>query len=386
MAQKVAIVGTGQTDHKSHRPDVTGQEMIREAVDRALEDCGITIRDIDAIVIGNMDHFESINYVDNWSIEGSGGFMKPIMKVTTGGTTGASVAIAAYYHVASGMFDRVLAIGWEKNSESDTTGAIITCSDPIWDRFSYSGAIPSLATEATAYMKQYGATQEDAARVAVRDRNNALNNPHAHLQRPITLEDVMSSPMLAHPIKLLDVCPRTDGACAVVFAADGEAQRLAKKPAWIHASAVRHTYSWFGDSTDYDAGLVSLARASQEAYKKAGITDPSRELDVAELYLPYTYAGIKWIEDLKFCGRGEGAKFVREGNTNMDGMIPVNPSGGVISTNCIGATALLRVAEASIQVMGKGGKRQLPKVNKALATGFGGCFWSDVMILGAERS
>lgn len=385
MAQKVAIISTGQTDHKSHRADVNQREMINEAVQRALDDCELTIRDIDAIIIGNMDHFESINYGDSWSVEGSGGIMKPIMKVSTGGTTGTSVAIAAYYHVASGLFDRVLAIGWEKNSESDTTGAIITCSDPIWDRHTYSGAIPSLATEASAYMKQYGATQEDAARVAVRDRNNALNNPHAHLQRPLTLEEVMASPMLAYPIKLLDVCPRTDGACAVVFAADGTAQKLSERPAWVHATSVRHTYSWFGDSTDYDAGLVSLRRASREAYQKAGIKNPADELDVAELYLPYTYAGLKWIEDLGFCERGEGARFVGDGNTDMDGKIPVNPSGGVISTNCIGATALLRVAEAAIQVMGKGGKRQVPDADLALATGFGGCFWSDVMILGAKR-
>jgi acetyl-CoA C-acetyltransferase len=234
-------------------------------------------------------------------------------------------------------------------------------------------------------MKQYGATQEDAAHVAVRDRNNALNNPHAHLRRPITLEDVMASPMLAYPIKLLDVCPRTDGACAVVFAAEGSAKKLAPRPAWVQATSVRHTYTWFGDSTDYDAGLVSLQRASREAYQKAGIKNPAEELDVAELYLPYTYAGIKWIEDLGFCGRGEGVRFVADGHTDMGGKIPVNPSGGVISTNCIGATALLRVAEAAIQVMGKGGARQIPDVDLALATGFGGCFWSDVVILGAKR-
>jgi acetyl-CoA C-acetyltransferase len=386
MAKRVAIVGTGQTDHKSHRPDVNGREMIHEAVVRALEDCEMTIQDIDAIVIGNMDHFESINYVDTWSIEGSGGFMKPIMKITTGGTTGTSVAIAAYYHVASGLFDKVLAIGWEKNSESDTTAAIITCSDPIWDRFSYSGAIPSLATEASAYMKQYGVTQEDAARVAVRDRTHALNNPHAHLRKPVTLADVMSSPMLAYPIKLLDVCPRTDGACAVVFAADELARKLSPKPAWVKACSVRHTYTWFGDSTDYNAGLVSLKRASKEAFHLAGITHPADELDVAELYLPYSYAGLKWIEDLGFCGPGEGAQFVADGHTDMAGKIPVNPSGGVISTNCIGATALLRVAEAAIQIMDKGGRRQVPGANLALATGFGGCFWSDVMILSAHRS
>ena len=385
MGRRVAIVGTGQTYHKSHRPDVTSREMIKEAVTSALADAELTIKEIDAIVIGNMDHFESINYVDTYSVEGSGGFMKPIMKLSTGGTTGATVAIGAYYHVASGLFDRVLAIGFEKNSESDTTGAIITCSDAVWDRFSYSGAIPSLATEATAYMEKYGARQEDAALIAERDRGHAMNNPYAHLRKPLSVADVMQSPMLAYPIKLGDICPRSDGACAVVLAADGIAQKIARKPAWFKAAAVRHTYTWFGDSTDYNKGLVSLRRASKDAYAQAGIAEPVAELDVAELYLPYTWAGLKWIEDIGFCGPGEAARFVGEGHTHMGGKLPINPSGGVISTNCIGATALLRVAEAAIQVMGKGEKRQVPDVTNALATGFGGCFWSDVVILSSER-
>jgi acetyl-CoA C-acetyltransferase len=385
MARRVAIVGAGQTHHKSHRLDVNGREMINEAVTRALADCEIAITDIDAIIIGNMDHFESINYVDTWSVEGSGGVMKPIMKVTTGGTTGTSVAIAAYYHVASGLFDRVLAIGWEKNSESDTTAAIVTCSDPVWDRFSYSGAIPSLATEASAYMEQYGATEEDAARVAVRDRTHALNNPYAQMyNRPITIQDVMESSMLAYPIKLLDVCPRTDGACAVVFAAEGVAEKMTPQPAWIKSTAVRHTTTWFGD-VDYDTGMLSLHRAAKEAYEKAGVNNPAEDFDVAELYLPYSYAGLKWIEALGFCGPGEGPAFVGEGNTDMGGKIPMNPSGGVISTNCIGATALLRVAEAAIQIMGKGDKRQVPRVKTALATGFGGCWWSDVIVLTRDK-
>ena len=385
MARRVAIVGTGQTHHRSHRLDVNGREMINEAVTRALADCEISIADIDAIIIGNMDHFESINYVDTWSVEGSGGMMKPIMKVTTGGTTGTSVAIAAFYHVASGLFDRVLAIGWEKNSESDTTAAIVTCSDPVWDRFSYSGAIPSLATEASAYMEQYGATQEDAARVAVRDRTHALNNPYAQMyNRPISIEDVMESSMLAYPIKLLDVCPRTDGACAVVFAAEGVAETMTESPAWVKSCSARHTTTWFGD-VDYDTGMLSLQRAAEEAYKKAGIENPAEDFDVAELYLPYSYAGLKWIEALGFCGPGEGPKFIRDGHTDMGGKIPMNPSGGVISTNCIGATALLRVAEAAIQIMGKGDKRQVPNVKTALATGFGGCWWSDVVILAGDK-
>jgi acetyl-CoA C-acetyltransferase len=385
MGRRVAIVGTGQTHHKSRRLDVTSREMVHEAVTRALADAELTIKDIDAIVIGNMDHFESINYVDTYSVEGSGGINKPIMKISTGGTTGATVAIAGYYHVASGLFDKVLVIGFEKNSESDTTGAIITCSDPIWDRSSYSGAIPSLATEATAYMEQFGARQEDAALVAERDRGNALNNPYAHLQKPLSVEEVMASPMLAYPIKLGDICPRSDGACAIVLAADGVAQKITRTPAWFKAAAVRHTYTWFGDSTNYTEGLVSLNRAAKDAYKQAGITNPLEEIDVAELYLPYTWAGLKYFEELGFCDRGAAPKFVGEGHTHMGGEIPVNPSGGVLSTNCIGATALLRVAEAAIQVMGKGDKRQVPDVRNALATGFGGCFWSDVVVLSSER-
>ena len=148
MAKRVAIVGTGQTFHKSHRPDVNGQELIHEAVARALADADLKLKDIDAVVIGNMDHFEGINYVDCWSVDGSGGTMKPIIKLTTGGTTGCTVAIGGYHLVGSGMFDRVLIIGWEKNSESDTTGAITTAFDPIWDRLVFAGAISGLAAEA----------------------------------------------------------------------------------------------------------------------------------------------------------------------------------------------------------------------------------------------
>ena len=380
MGNRVAIVGVGQTHHTSRRLDVNGVELINEAVLRALEDAALSIKDIDAIVIGNMDHFESINYVDTWSVDGSGGYMKPVLKVTTGGTTGTTLAIAGYYHAASGLFDTVLVIGWEKNSESDTTGAIITCSDPIWDRFSYAGAIPSLATEAVAYMKRYGVTERDAARVAVRDRGHALNNPHAHLRKRITVEEVLSSPMLSYPIKLLDICPRSDGACAVVFASENKAKKVTDSPAWIHAVATRHNYAWFSD-LQYDS-IPSLELAAREVYEKAGIREPLKELDVIELYQPYSFAGLKWIEALGLCAPGEAPKLLWDGVTDMGGELPINPSGGVLSTNCIGATGLIRVAEAALQIRDRAGERQVPDVHRALATGFGGCYWSDVLLLG----
>jgi acetyl-CoA C-acetyltransferase len=189
MGRRVAIIGVGQTHHASKRLDASGVELVAEAVTRALDDAQVSHSEIDAFTIGNMDHFENINYVDMWATDGLGSFMKPVFKLTTGGTTGNTVAASAYYHVASGLFDIVMAVGWEKNSESDTTAAIATCAHPVLERDAFAGAIGPLATEYSMYMAAYGATEEDAAIVAARDRNNALNNPYAHNRMHVTVED-----------------------------------------------------------------------------------------------------------------------------------------------------------------------------------------------------
>jgi len=382
LGQRVAAVGFGQTYHRSRRDDVNGIELIGEAVRSALEDAELTLDDIDAVVIGNMDHFEAVNYMDNWSVDGTGAFMKPVFKVTTGGTTGTTVGIAGYHHVASEMFDVVLAIGWEKNSESDTTGAIITCSDPIFDRFSFSGALPGLAVEASAYMKQYGVKEEDAARVAVRDRRHGALNPYSHLQSEITTEDVLNSTMLSYPVKLLDICPRTDGAAAVIFAGEKKAKRISPRPAWIMGTSVRHANCYFGD-IDYTAN-DSLKYATRELFGNVGIKEPLKELDLVELYQPYTFAGLKWMEYMGICGPGESPQLVWDGVTDLGGELPFNPSGGVLCTNCIGATGMLRIGEAAMQIQGKAGARQVEDANLALATGFGGTFWTDMMLLSSR--
>jgi len=383
MGKRVAIVGTGQTKGSSGRKDVNGQEMINEAVMKALTDAELTRDDIDAVIIGNMDHFEGINYVDTWSVDGSGGYMKPIMKVTTGGTTGTTVAMAAYYHVASGLFDKVLAIGWEKNSESDTTGAIITAFEPIVDRPTFAGAVGGLALMANRYMHEFGATQEDAAYVAVRDRRHALKNPNAHLQIDITIEDVMKSPMIAWPIKYLDMCPRTDAACAVIFASEDYAEKICPRPAWILGIKNRHNFTFLGDCAL--GTLLSLEDAAEALYPRIGITEPLKQFDVMELYLPTSFAGVQWIEALRLCPKGGGPELVNSGATDMGGQCPINPSGGVLSSNPIGATGLLRVAEGALQIMGRADKRQVPDAKMALVSGFGGCNWSDLMALGAKK-
>ena len=390
MGQRVAAVGFGQTYQRSIRKDVNGRELINEAVVAALQDANLTVKDIDAFIVGNMDHFEGINSVETWAVDAFCGAGKPVIKLTTGGTTGSTIGIAAYYMVASGLFNKVMAIGWEKNSESDTTGAIITAFDPVWERKTLAGAVGGLALEAAVYMQYRGGTPKDAARVAVRERKHALNNPYAQLHYEwlrdldykTAVELVVNSAenaMLADPVRMSDMCPRTDGAAALIFAAEGYAEKITPTPAWVAAVSVRHDYTYIGDANYREN--TTVRDASREVFDKVGITEPLKEVDVCELYIPYSYAFLKWFEDMGFCPRGHCARLVWDGVTDMGGELPCNPSGGVMSSNAIGATGLIRQGEAAWQIMGKCGPRQVPDVKVAFATGFGGCFWADVMLL-----
>jgi len=380
MGRNVAIVGTGQTHHKAKRDDVNIVELIHEAVVRCLEDAEISIDHVDAVLIGNMEHFEGINLSDMWASDVSGARGRFGMKITTGGSTGTSLSLAAYYHVASGLFDTVMCIGWQKQSEGDTTAGLISATDPVWERASFAGAFGTFAAAAVQFMKEYGLSEEHAAKVAVKNRQNGLRNPYAHLKLDITVNDVLNSRMLAYPIRMLDMCPASEGACAMIFTCEEKAKRMTNRPAWVAAAETRHDSPFIGDVPMF-MDLRTLRAASAAAYKKAGITNPLKELDVIELYEPVSWAELSFLDSLWLCERGKIRELIDKGATTMEGELPVNPSGGVLCTNPIGATAMCRVAEAAIQIRGQGDKRQVPNVRTALATGYGGNWWSDVMIL-----
>ncbi|MFX0187604.1 MAG: thiolase family protein [Candidatus Hodarchaeota archaeon] len=380
----VAVVGIGQTKYRSKRRDVNIPEMIYEAVKMALDDAKLEPKDIDAILIGNMDHFEGVNFSEMWcGIDAAPGYLKPVVKVATGGTTGSSLAICGYYNVASGIYNKVLVVGWEKLNEGGATTGIITAFDPVWERPSLAGALGPLALMAGIYADKYGITSEQAAKVTVKNRSNAANNPFAHLQMPnITIDYVMSSQMISYPLRLHDVCPQSEGACAVIYANEEEAKKITDNPAYFHSVATAHYYTFGCDDLMYN--LPSATIASKNAYKKAGIKNPIKDLDVAEIYEPTSWSELAWTEALGFADFGQGGSLLDEGITQISGELPVNPSGGVLSTNPIGATALIRVAEAATQVMGRGGKRQVPDAETALSMGFGGSLWTELMILGKE--
>jgi len=386
MSRAVAAVAVGQTDHVSRRLDVGIPEMVREAVDRCLETRDLSFADVDAIVVGNMEMFEGVNLVEHWLVDALGAAGKPVWKLNNGGTVGASIAIAAYYLVASGFHRRVLCVGFEKQSEGSAQSSITTVGDPVWERAVMAGAIGNFAAMTSVYVNESGVTAEQAAKVAVKARRNACLNPHAQLKMPdITVEDVLASDMLAYPVRKLDFCPSSDGACAVLFAAEDDAASLTAQPAWVHAAVTAHDQQYMGDSPKRLAEMRSLIEARRKGYAYAGIEDPVRDFDVAEIYEPATYAELAMYECLGFCEKGGGGRFIDAGVPELDGALPVNPSGGVLSANPVGATALIRVGEAALQVMNEAGEHQIPNVRTALATGYGGNAWTDLLILRGEK-
>jgi len=386
LTRPVAVVGTGQTKYVSRREDVNVPELVREAALRALDDAGITPRDVDAVVIGSAPEiFEGVNNPELWIGPAIGATGKPLMRIHTGGTVGASTTIASFYHVVSGMFDVVLAVAFEKLSDGVAQYGLSACYDPLWDRDFACGAPRLAALQARQYLARHepDVSEEHAAMVAVKNRKNALLNPCAQLQLEITVQDVMESAPVATPLKLLDCCPTSDGAAAMVIAEDRKARKMCSRPAWI-AGVGTCSESPYVPHVDM-AYPESCVRAAQQAYQMAWIYDPPNELDMAEVYEAFSFQELIWSEALGFCGPGEGGKLIESGRTAMDGAFPINPSGGVLSANPIGASAMIRQLEAAMQVMGKAGEHQVPGVGKALAHSWGGAIqFSTVTIFSSD--
>ena len=388
MPRRVAIVGVGLTRCSSWRKDVAYPELVYEATSAALQDTGITPNDVNAVVYGCMDPFDGVNAPEKWNVDAcaaAGMLNKPYLKISTGGTTGGSTALAGYYHVASGLHDVVLAVASQRVGETLEAQLVLnTAVDPVYERGFGMGAITIAAIQACSHMHAYHSTEEDLALISVRNHENALNNPYAHLRTKFSVKDALGSPMLSWPLRLSDCCPSSDGACAIVFASEEKARKLARQPAWI-TGAGQITDNYFAGDRYWYEDWDSLAMLARRVYRLAKIDDPMRELDVAELYNAFTIQEILEYEALGFCEPGKGAEMVRRGVTAMDGQLPVDPSGGVLCTNAIGASGLIRVAEAALQVMGNAGQRQVPNVKKALAHAWGATIgFHTLMVLDRE--
>ncbi|MGC7215952.1 thiolase domain-containing protein [Mycobacteroides abscessus] len=382
-----AVIGTGQTKYVAKRQDVSMNGLVREAIDRAMTDAGVDWDDIDAVVVGKApDFFEGVMMPELFMADAIGATGKPMIRVHTAGSVGGSTGVVAASLVQSGKYRRVLALAWEKQSESNAMWALsipVPFSVPVG-----AGAGGYFAPHVRAYIQRSKAPLDTGAMVAVKDRLNAAKNPLAHLHQPdITVEKVMSSPMLWDPIRFDETCPSSDGACAIVVGDEDTADRRIKEGhavAWVHATALRtEPLDYTGrDRVNPQAGRDAAAAL----WKDAGITSPIDEIDVAEIYVPFSWFEPMWLENLGFAAEGEGWKLTQAGETAIGGKIPVNASGGVLSSNPIGASGLIRFAEAAIQVMGKAGDHQVPGAKKALGHAYGGgSQYYSMWVVGSEK-
>ncbi|WP_167042383.1 propanoyl-CoA acyltransferase [Salinibacterium sp. ZJ454] len=381
----IAIVGTGQTEHARRRTDVSQAGLAREAAVEALADAGLTMDDIDSVVVASGPAmFGAVNQPEKWLVDALGARFKPLVRITSGGGTGLAGALAAINQIKAGAARRVLVVAYDKLSEGALQASISTLYDPFWGREFAVGIMGFSAAYWHARIKKLGHTEEAAAMVAVKNRKNAMANPKAHVKKEVTVEEVLASRPLCWPIKILDVPPISDGACAVILAAEGDAESITDTPAWIQGMAYYCEADNAPDRSMLQSEPLQIAAAS--VYRAAGITNPYRQFDVAELQEPYTCFELSYYEGLGLCPEGGAAELIASGETGMGGEIPVNPSGGCMGANPIGATALIRLAEAAMQVTGKAGAHQVPDAGRALVQAGGG--WANlrgVAVVGAEK-
>lgn len=367
--QLAAVVGFGQTNHTATRGDVSIAGLVREAALRALDDANMTWDDIEAVVVGKApDFFEGVMMPELYLAEALGCVGKPLLRVHTAGSVGGSTALVAASLVQAGIHERVLTVAFEKQSESEAMWALslpMPFSPPL-----VAGAGGFFAPHIRAYMHRTNAPPHIGCLVALKDRQNALKNPYAHLhEHDVTFEKIEESIMLWDPIRYSETCPSSDGAAALVITneAGGDANG---NPAWIIGNAMRSEPTMFAgrDPVNPVAGQL----CADDVFAQAGITDRRAEIDVVEMYVPFSWYEPMWLENLGFCPVGDGWKLTEAGVTAMDGDLPVNPSGGVLSTNPIGASGMLRFGESAMQVRGQAGEHQIDGARTALGHAYGG--------------
>ncbi len=368
---KVCVIGAGSTKYGKLNESIV--ELAVSAAEDAINTANITPKDIQYSIISNVfgvaDKQVHLSPVITTNL---GIPHVPGLTVESACGSGSIALREGYANVAAGFYDVVLVVGVEKVTHTGTarsTTLFSYCSD-----FFYEGGsgvtFPGLfASMARAYMYKYEANEEDLALVAVKNHENGMLNPKAHVRKRISVEDVLRSPPVASPLKLLDCCPFSDGASAVILASEEFAKKSGADYIEIIGSGRGASPATLQGREDVTT-IPSTRAAAQQAFKQARI-EP-KDIDFAEVHDCFTIAEIVDIEDLGFFEKGEGVNAVREGITRLDGELPINPSGGLKSKgHPIGATGVGQVVEVYEQLLGRAGARQVKNAEIALTHNFG---------------
>lgn len=360
---KVAIVGVAQTKCESKKNEVF-YDTVYEAASKALQDAGMERNELETVIQAGDDVADGRTISNMHAVTAAGGYLKDESRCAEDGTF--SLAYA-YMRLASGLYDTAMVTG---NGTTESPFELVTnlAFDHLFTRGFGLSWVTSFAMNANSYMKATGVTEEQAAKVVVKNRRNGAKNPYAHLRKAVTMEEVLQSPMVSYPLKKLDLPPYSSGACAVILASSEYVKRITDNPVWIDGLAWNVGSYYFQDAEP--AELLPLRWASEKAYKMAGIENPLKDLQIAELHDITSYHELMEYEALKFCVKGRGGATIDEMDKDgRIGEVAVNPSGGALSSHPHHAAGLFRVVEAALQLRGDAGKHQVKGAKKALAHG-----------------
>ncbi len=394
MSENVAVIGVGHSKFGT-RKDVNIAELCWESMKPAFETANLETKDIDFFVVSNAGMWSSEAAVPALIAEYADLAPKGSMRVEAACASGSAAMRIGYTAIKSGMADIVLVLGVEKMQESPNPTVIELIGrfgSYFWEFENFGLTFPAYyALHGTAYMLKYGATEEDYARVAVKNHYYGAKNPYAQFQREIDIETVMKSPYIAWPFKLFDCSPITDGSACAILASEEKVKELGiEEKVWILGQGVGTGTANLSRREDFTS-LASARYAAEQAYKMSGIDldDPVKYLDGANVHDCFTAPEIIAYEDLRFCKRGEGYKLIREEQTYIGGRIPVNVDGGLKSKgHPIGATGVSQAVEAYKQLLRKAEPGRQADINKGvwLAHNVGGTgHYTYVTIYGLEK-
>ncbi len=370
----VAVIGVGMTKF-GELWDVSFRQMMAEAGARAIEDAGVDGKQIGAMYVGNMSsgQFISQEHISSIIADHAGLVPIPSTRVEGACASGGLALRQAVIAVASGIHDIVVAGGIEKMTDvltGQATGALATAADQEWEVF-VGATFPGLyALMARRHMYEFGTTEEQMAMVAVKNHHNACFNACAQYKTEITVEDVLKSPPITLPLKLLDCSPITDGAACVILAPAEKARKFTDTPIVVAGTGqASDTISLH--SRPSLTSLRATTEATRTACKMAGVK--LDDIDLAEVHDCFTIAEIMAIEDLGFCKKGDGGKVTEQGETAIGGRTPVNTSGGLKGKgHPVGATGIAQAVEIVQQLRGEAGKRQVDGAEVGLTHNVGG--------------
>lgn len=387
--RKVAVIGAGITKFV-RRAKETPKELAYGAAKMALDSCGLSLKDVGAVVHGTApDAFDGFHMKGEYLSEASGGFNKPYLRCYVGGGTGVFAPIQGWMHVASGMFDTCLVICEEKMSsyQPHPQGAFNSIFDHTTERALGPNLLWIFSLEMNRYMSTYGLKLEDIARVSVKNKKNAMDHPSAQIAQEITVQDVMKSEVLAWPVHRLMVSPVSDGAAAVILASEEAAKKMTDKPVWIQGVGWSlDTAYWATRDLCYPRYVEKAARM---AYEMAGIKEPKKEIHIAEPYDPFAYKELHHLEGLLLSDKGKAPEDLVLGRFDREkGSLPSCPSGGLLGVgNPIAAAGMMKICELFWQMRGEAGKRQVPgKPERGVAQAWGDLMQvGTVVVMGREK-